>query len=799
MLTENINKTIALSFGTKAETLARLKAILQNAIIPDLIFISIRDWNANQANIINEIMSRFPNQSLAIRSSAINEDGAESSMAGAFLSLLNIDSNDSNAIASAITNIADSMANNHDNQILIQAMIENANVSGVIMTFDVLHGAPYYCIDYDDESGRTDIVTGGSGIHKSLCVYRESSDSYIKSPRILALLQLARELETVFNCNTIDIEFAIDNAGQLYLLQVRRITVASNWHPVTERRVKRQLEFVERFVYQHCMQQAGIYGNSNILAMMPDWNPAEIIGTTPRPLAVSLYQHLITSNVWRDARAIMGYRALPAVDLMVMINHHPYIDVRNSFNSFLPANLDQPVAEKLIDAYLARLNENPEFHDKVEFEIVPTCLNFTFEKDFTARYAGLLTNDEYQQYESSLTQLTRECLSGKSLESAIQMSATLNQLLDNYQRPDKQSNYLTHIKHLLDTCKELGSLAFAIVARHAFIAESLLRSAVTSAALTHERLIEFKRSIHTITSTMINEYALACNTVSLRDTFLAKYGHLRPGTYEVTSKRYDERHDLFANESTTLPSQSEQTHFTLTKAERDNLNQLLNDHQLETINADKLLDYAKLAIAEREHVKFIFTRALSNALAMLVEWGSQNGISRDDLSYLEWSEIVKSLSHPIMDDPDRHYIAQADVARKKYSACHAFKLAHLISAPRDIYVATQNRSKPNFVGLQHTIGQPIFLDSNSATSIELQDKIVCIQNADPGFDWIFTKKPAALVTQFGGANSHMAIRCTELGLPAAIGCGEQIFERIITARTIEINCEQKIIRPLHGN
>jgi phosphohistidine swiveling domain-containing protein len=298
---------------------------------------------------------------------------------------------------------------------------------------------------------------------------------------------------------------------------------------------------------------------------------------------------------------------------------------------------------------------------------------------------------------------------------------------------------------------------------------------------------------------MISEYTVACKTASLRDAFLKKYGHLRPGTYEITSKRYDERHDLFANETTTLPLQTTQSTFSLTKTECDNLNQLLIDHQLDIVNADELLEYVKLAIAEREHVKFIFTRALSNALAMLVEWGSQNGISRDDLSYLEWNAIDKSLTHPIMDDPDRHYIAQADVARKNYSACHSFKLAHLISAPRDIYVATQNRSKPNFVGLHHTIGQPIFLDSNSATSIELQNKIVCIQNADPGFDWIFTKKPAALVTQFGGANSHMAIRCTELGLPAAIGCGEQIFERIINARTIEINCEQKIIRPLHGN
>ena len=30
---------------------------------------------------------------------------------------------------------------------------------------------------------------------------------------------------------------------------------------------------------------------------MPDWNPAEIIGIKPKPLALSLYQELITNEI----------------------------------------------------------------------------------------------------------------------------------------------------------------------------------------------------------------------------------------------------------------------------------------------------------------------------------------------------------------------------------------------------------------------------------------------------------------------------------------------------------------------
>ena len=32
---------------------------------------------------------------------------------------------------------------------------------------------------------------------------------------------------------------------------------------------------------------------------MADWNPAEMIGSTPKPLAISLYSELITNDVWR--------------------------------------------------------------------------------------------------------------------------------------------------------------------------------------------------------------------------------------------------------------------------------------------------------------------------------------------------------------------------------------------------------------------------------------------------------------------------------------------------------------------
>ena len=75
--------------------------------------------------------------------------------------------------------------------------------------------------------------------------------------------------------------------------------------------------------------------------------------------------------------------------------------------------------------------------------------------------------------------------------------------------------------------------------------------------------------------------------------------------------------------------------------------------------------------------------------------------------------------------------------------------------------------------------------------------ILAIESADPGYDWIFTSNLLGLITKYGGANSHMAIRCSELNIPASIGCGDQIFERLDKFSLVELDCEIGKITPIH--
>lgn len=787
------------TFGTKAETLWNLKPLIREASVPDIVFFTLEQWSTQKHILLDSILEKFGSALLAVRSSAIAEDGAESSMAGAFLTKLNVQGNNHSELETAINQVVNSMTGNPRDQVLVQPMMRDIEISGVIMTFDMVHGAPYFCIDFDDESGRTDAVTSGNGIHKSLFVYRDADNKLIRSTRIALFLQLARELESICQCAALDIEFGMNKAGQLFLFQVRRIALARNWHPVTERRVKRQLSHVESFVRNCSKRRDGILGERTILAIMPDWNPAEIIGTTPRPLAASLYRDLITKSVWCQARASMGYRSLGDTELMVLINNHPYIDVRHSFNSFLPATLSDTLGEKLVNAWLDRLEAYPEFHDKIEFDVVQTCLDFSFDEEFKARYPTLLSNEEFREYRAALTVLTRDCLiSGhkNTLDRALEAAARLDKTILPKVIDEEGYTHLNRANFLLTQCRELGTYSFAVAARHAFIAEALLRSSVKRGAITEDRLTEFKRSIRTITGSMLEEYSLVCNGKQSRIDFFRKYGHLRPGTYEVTSLRYDERDDLFMDvmPKTTTPTPSK---FELTDLESNAINLLLNKANLNDLSAKVLVEYAAKAIAAREYVKFVFTRSLSDALSEIVYWGESHGLSRDDISYLDWPKIVSCLSHPIMDDVDRHFLEIAEKARRGLAAAHAFRLGHIVFGVRDIYVATLNRSVPNFVGTGSASGPVVQLEANTPTNINIKGLIVCIENADPGFDWIFTKAPGALVTRFGGANSHMAVRCAELGLPAAIGCGDQIYQRIVQSRSVELNCSEKLLRPLY--
>lgn len=782
--------------GTKAETLLDLKK--KGYPVPSLFFFSVSKWNASREEVLDQIISLFgKNVALAVRSSAKAEDTAETSMAGAFHSILNVLTSSREQLTNSIIEVIESFDLDLENQVLIQEMVDSVSMSGVVMTRSLNDGSPYYVINYDDVTGKTDSVTSGNSINKTVYIYNGVQYSDFDSPGLLSVLKLVRALEEEFLDTPLDIEFAVSGLEKVSLLQVRRITIVGKWNHRISNLVSKRIEYLRSYVDVLMGGRAHLHGEKTLLGIMPDWNPAEMIGVVPHPLSMSLYRELITRNIWSKAREKMGYKKLPNVELMVSLFGRAYIDVRNSLNSFLPEGICDSTADRLINAYISKLESDPHLHDKIEFDIAFTCYDFDLREEFQSRYPELLSDEELNEFSNLLKNLTRQAvLNGpdSSLNLALNDIEKLRQIQS--ESPELAFNdpfaISDRINTLMDECMELGTLPFSIIARHGFIAEVLLRGAVKSDVLSTQRVSELRRSIKTVAGEMSERFYDVCTGKRDKAEFLKEYGHLRPSTYDVLSPRYHDRADLFDG---TPQKPHEHFDFSLTDAERKSLNELLSAHNFDGVNADDLVVYAQKSIAGREYAKFIFTRHLSDIIELVAKWGEIQGIEREGVSMLSIEDIRDYVFAPLKKEGSTFYKKKIKRADKAYKVASSFKLNYLIRSSRDVNIVPMQRNMPNFIGNGILEGDIVFLTPYSKEVLDLRGKIVCIEGADPGYDWIFAKNIAGLVTKYGGANSHMAIRCAELDILAAIGCGEQPFERIVSAGNCLLDCQRMKLEP----
>ena len=118
------------------------------------------------------------------------------------------------------------------------------------------------------------------------------------------------------------------------------------------------------------------------------------------------------------------------------------------------------------------------------------------------------------------------------------------------------------------------------------------------------------------------------------------------------------------------------------------------------------------------------------------------------------------------------------------------KVPFLITNKNDLLVASNLLTKPNFITKKVIRGNTKHLEKEK-DKINLKNKIVLIENADPGFDWIFSYNILGLITKYGGVNSHMSIRCEEMNVAAAIGIGNENFEKIKDSNKVILNCKNE--------
>lgn len=357
-----------------------------------------------------------------------------------------------------------------------------------------------------------------------------------------------------------------------------------------------------------------------------------MIGTRPKPLAGSLYRRLITDGTWAYQRDEYGYRNLRSFPLMQEFCGLPYIDIRVSFNSFIPKDIDNALSDKLVNYYLNCLAHDPNKHDKVEFEIVFSCNTFDLPQRIKVLSAYGFTQQEIDILRDSLRVLTNNVINVKDglWITDINKIGILDRRREIVITSDMED--IAKIYWLMADCTRYGTLPFAGLARAGFIAVQLLKSLVAIDILTDTDYENYMGSLNTISAQMTADWKELSYSALLR-----KYGHLRPGTYDINSKRYDEAPEMYFGQHT-APIQRDNTLFALSIEQYAAIQREMERQDLDG-DVLALFKFIKTGIEEREYAKFIFTKSLSYTLELLARLGEKHGFNHKDMAFLDYFVI----------------------------------------------------------------------------------------------------------------------------------------------------------------
>ena len=458
------------------------------------------------------------------------------------------------------------------------------------------------------------------------------------------MLSAVQKIEGLVGHDSLDIEFAVTRDGDVHILQVR---------PIARERARRSRSTTtrsRRAVHHAQRDRARPHGagarrcsvRPTRYSVMTDWNPAEIVGTTPRALALSLYRFLVTDDVWARQRAEYGYRDVRPCPLLVEIAGHPYVDVRACFNSFVPAALDDDLATpaRRAPARRARRAPGPPRQGRVRRPRHVSRPDLRRARADELPAAGFAAADV-----DALRAALRDDHRGTRSTGSTPISPTSTSCgptLATMAPPDACRS----------TPPPTTSSSSAGAARRCSPTSRGPRSSPPAwcAALVRgrrgrrrERADEYLATTETVFGRLqADAAAVRAGELDWTD-FVDRYGHLRPGTYDITSPRYaaapEEYLRPLVDQADAADARRSAFAWTRRRARRDR--RRARRARVCPIDVDGLDRFVRGAIAGREDGKFVFTRSLSDALEALAEFGATLGFDRDDLAHVRIDDLLR--------------------------------------------------------------------------------------------------------------------------------------------------------------
>ena len=731
-----------LSYGNKAKN---LEYVAKNTDIEIPYF---KEIYLNDLNNIENIVDSF-SQKIMIRSNSSSEDKEYSSSAGKYLSIGPIETNDLETIKKSWEMVVDSYEEQDNQSVIFQNYIENAKSVSVLTSYKVGSDSAYrtFSTYYGSE---TDAITSGKYseinnffMHRSFDILPKKYEKYN------VYLKIITQLEDLFKNKQLDIEMVLDKNNSPQLLQVR---------PLMGKKLNKESIFEEKDVIDRNLKNykklnkttADRFGTNQIYSNMSDMNPAEMIGKKPDNIAFGLYKFMFTDTTWNIQRGEFGYRKYSGGKLMELFNNVAYINVNHSLNSFLTRNLQKESCEEIINYQLNKLKENPHLHDSIEFDISRSSYVFDTVEEFSKEYKNIISPSEIIKWHNDLIQIDTQNKSTLEKNKKI--------ILSTFSKLDKSFEYSKkeNIKLIRDTM----ALPFTHHSRLGFVYFAQLNSLLEKEVISEDQKKLLLLSVNSISTKMkADAYEVKIGKKTL-EGFLDVYGHIRAGNYNLLSSNL--KNNLNFTESLINNSEQPLEDNILPKDIYTNIEEYFTINEI-PLKASAWIDMFQEGISTRENSKFYYTKGIDG---ILNEVGEKNTSDRElfDLLDIEFNEENTSdmrLKNVLMPD--------------------------LITSNEDFYFYEEMSKNGNYIGQGTVIGDVLLIENEANRPNNLENKIVVIPAADPGWDWIFNYKIKSLVTKYGGPNSHMAIRCAEHNIPAILGVGENNFTVISNSKSLKID------------
>lgn len=736
----------------KAENLGILSAI-RGINIPRFVVLRPGISEDEQVNFIRGFLKSYRGDTVAVRSSAAQEDSVNASFAGVYATKLRVQATEQ-AIQLAVDEVRRSGTQKEEVvshyakrrgleltesgvSVIVQEMIE-ADMSGVIFSHDLAKPDGYYTVSVSSGVGET--IVGGAANGRLIRIARGIKPASVKDEWLRKLIVAMKTIERRFQSSSLDVEFAVQN-GTLYVLQCRPITTAQ---AETDRASEKRL--LERIKSANALVASRFRGD--VLGDMIDINPVELLGVAPTPLDISIFKYLFADEIVERVRRDMGYDPLD-IGLLRVVEGKPYVSMRAAAFSFRPNGIPDEIYERIARVYRNAIVNNPALQSRVEFDVFAMGCGEKLER--------VMREAQIDDYEKSVVREAFLRIDEVFSQVSMTQAETFDAFAADYEQRTASINNASLSAVLEHVAR--GTEMFVRIARLAFYWKNKFEELHPQENL-NPLMSGHIRSVNE----QLQLDLVACRNGALtREEVIERYGHLRPGQFSVFGESYADDPDtyLFAQMAEAGAEQQEK-----------------RAHALEdTVEFRHVVTFMEA----RECMKFLFSQSLHLFATKLKYQLAQRGISEHDASRVSWEEL-----HACLND--------ATPLRASRSEHEPSVLLPDVIIPdlTDLRVIMFGEAMPSYI-TNSVVKARVCVLERLGVKADVRDALVLIPTADPGYDFLFHSGAVGIITKVGGPASHMCIRAVELQMPACIGCGESMYQRLATAHSAVLDCNGRQI------